>query len=217
MTFEIYFSREGMVFIKLFRKILGVFCITEVLVGVYITLTQLEEQLLIGVMVCALFGFFAYLLLRKSKNQDVHEDTHTNFQLDVPQETIKEMRAVKRSIHSDSLIRVIKESYEICKNTTSLEIFESRLEFATQKAYTLKEMEIAGLYNDTPTADSFLSLLVGKRSELLQDFLQRSYDFALKKAKKELKTEKGVQNRIQKFIEELDNSALDFDISKIKK
>lgn len=206
-----------MIFIKLFRKILGAFCIVEVLAGIYLTFTKLKDHALIGITVCVLFGFFAYLLLKKTKGSDSNVDTYTDVQLDVPQETIKEMRTVKRSIHSDNLIRVIKESYEICKNTTSLETFESRLEFATQKAYTLKEMEIAGLYNDTPTADSFLSLLVGKRSELLQDFLQRSYDFTLNKAKKELKTEKGVQNRIQKFIEELDASVLDFDTSKIIK
>lgn len=189
----------------------------EVPFGVYMLFNKLNGyDRTFGIFICLLWGIFAYFLLRKKKTNETSNNTST-YQLNTPTDTLEEMKSVKRSIHADNLIRVIKQSYSICTQTTDLSTFESRLEVATQKAYTLKEMEIAGLYNCEPTSDYFLNILIGNRSDLLNDFLLRAYNYTLTKAKQELKTQSGIQNRITKFISKIENSALDFDISILPK
>lgn len=199
---------------KFIRKLLGIICLIEVPFGVYMLFNELKDHIAVGIFTCAFFAICAYLLLRKKK---VDETPKTTYMLEVPSDTLEEMKSVRRSIHADNLIRIINESYSICIHTTDLSTFESRLELATQKAYTLKEMEIAGLYNCEPTSDYFLNILIGKRSDLLNDFLLRAYNHTITKANQELKTQSGIQNRIAKFISKIENSALDFDISILPK
>ena len=197
----------------------------EVPVFIYLIFNDLKDIQAAGAFACAVFALLAYLLLRKKKrkpkgNNSVVESPNVQntveprvYSLDTPQSTLEAMKSVRHSIHADSIVRVIDESYSICKNTLSLQTFESRLEIATQKAYMLKQLEQAGLYNCEPTYDYYLNLLIGNESELLNDFLLHSYNYTLSKAKRELKTQSGIQRRMTKFISEIEDSVLDFDLS----
>lgn len=206
---------------RIFKKICGIFCLLEVLAGLGMLFTgQFKEHSPIGIFVCALFGFLSFLLLKpnrqKNNSDEIPKHEQSSYQLETPQETIEEIKAVKTSVHSDRLIEVIQQSYFLCLSTNNLSTFESRLEVATQKAYTLKQMEQAGLYNANPTSDYFLELLIGKRDELLEQFLIRAYKQVKIKAETELKSPAAIQKRIDKFLTEIEESVLDFDISVIE-
>ena len=207
------------------RILFGIICLIEVPVCIYLIFNDLKDIQAAGAFSCVVFALLAYLLLRKKKKKSKGNNSIVGspivqntveprvYSLDTPQSTLEEMKSVGHSIHADSVIRAIDESYLICKNTFSLQTFESRLEVATQKAYMLKQMEQAGLYNCEPTSDYYLNLLIGNESELLNDFLLRSYNYTLSKAKRELKTQSGIQRRMTKFISEIEDSVLDFDLS----
>lgn len=134
-----------------------------------------------------------------------------------PPEALKATSSVVYSLSASSIIRVIEESYIICTTTTQLETFESRLDFATSKALTLRQMEEARVYSGQPSADYFLNLLIGNRKVLLSSFLGRAYQYTVQKAHKELKTEKGIRNRIDSFFNSIESSKCDFDAEEIQR
>lgn len=152
-----------------------------------------------------------------STNQTPPVRQHSMYPTDTPPEALKATSSVVYSLSASSIIRVIEESYIICTTTTQLETFESRLDFATSKALTLRQMEEARVYSGQPSADYFLNLLIGNRKVLLSSFLGRAYQYTVQKAHKELKTEKGIRNRIDSFFNSIESSKCDFDAEEIQR
>ena len=50
---------------KTIKKILGIICLIEVFFGIYLTFTESKDEPITGILGCSIFGFLAYLLLRK--------------------------------------------------------------------------------------------------------------------------------------------------------
>lgn len=63
---------------KIIKKILGMICLIEVFLGIYLTFTVFRDEPIAGISVCSIFGFLAYLLLRKRTNILLPEDPNTS-------------------------------------------------------------------------------------------------------------------------------------------
>lgn len=115
------------------------------------------------------------------------------------------------------IIQVLDDSHKILTSTNNLKTFESRLELATKYSYTLKRIEQNNIYLVSSNADYFLEKFVVSRAELINNFFIRSYQYTLNKAMKELKTQRGIQNRMYKFLTDFEQSTLPFDKNLINK
>lgn len=94
-------------------------------------------------------------------------------------------------------LRQLTESYDLVQTTLKADVFFGRLSFCFDCVLDLMTYK-DGVFRDSTPEDEF-NRLSGKLEELVNDFIVRSYNSEYKKAI-QLKTDKGRQNRIEKYF-----------------
>ena len=124
-------------------------------------------------------------------------DTSSDYfgEIEFPDEVLKSMKNNYRVEGIYTSLYQIKESYQLMLQTSSIETFCSRYDFAMQRCMNLKQAEACGLYKGQPSAADCMHLIMDSKHDLIIKCYIRYYS----KAKAELATEKGVQNRLNKF------------------
>ncbi len=150
-----------------------------------------------------LFGFLTFVCFKKPKKV---KTTPSQF----PSETLQEIKTNYPKSNISCLIQQIKDSVVLIQSTTNIETLLSRREFALKQCYTLKELEDCGMYKGNFSSQQCIDDL----NLNLNTYMKRCYDDYYIKAH-QLKTETGIQNRMDKFWIILDKyldeySILDF-------
>lgn len=96
----------------------------------------------------------------------------------------------------------IKESNEIINKTTNPETFFNRLNFLLDKLLFLSQYEDNYIINNSNAIKDYNSAL-NNIETLVNNFIDRSYNYELEKASK-LKTDKGKQDRIINYFKKLE-------------
>ena len=206
-------------FIKFLKCIIGLFCLIEC-IGFFIMLCEnYHEQYFSWIFGTLFFGFltfFSFKRPRKGKNITSQFPTETlqatknnypksnihylikkkgkNITSQFPTETLQAIKNSYPKSNIHYLIKQVKESVVLIETTTNIETLLSRREYVLQQCYTLKELEDCGLYNGNFSPQECINKLVSN----LNIHLKRCYDDYYFKAQ-QLKTETGVQNRMEKF------------------
>lgn len=95
-------------------------------------------------------------------------------------------------------IQQLIDSYNLIKSTDNPETFGSRWRFSINRLQELKEYNDKGYWNAAHPYEYYEQLFTGDN---LKALLQTCYNRYVNKARLELKTESGVQKRIEKFKE----------------
>lgn len=191
---------------KIIIKIIGIFCLVEFIGGLVLLLFGSDSSTFFPFLFGTIFfGFLAFMLLRKPKAK-------INQNSQFPQEALVDMRKNYPRKDIPRLLEMIEESIQLVEKTTNVETLISRREFAFQKCLTLKQLEDCGLYRKKPTADEYLNR-INKTS--FNEHLKRCYDDYYEKAH-QLKTEKGIQNRMDKFWSILEEHLDEYTIQDFK-
>lgn len=155
---------------RIFKKICGIFCLIEVIVGLGILFSgKFKEHIFIGIFECALFGIMSFLFLKPTHKKDSQHEQNS-YQLEAPTETqtstavgdlvtiqteytpskvpddiAKEMRKCYTLMQAQRDAEIMAESYRLASTTTNLDTFCMRYDLAMQKAHTLLQAEQVGV------------------------------------------------------------------------
>lgn len=194
-----------MTILKFIVKIIGIFCLIESIAFVFLLFENESSTFFPFLFGAIIFGFLAFILLRKPKAK-------INQNSQFPRETLVDMRKNYPRKDIPRLLEMIEESIQLVENTVNVETLISRRDFALQKCFTLKELEDCGLYRKKPTADEYLDRI---NDISFNEHLKRCYDDYYEKAH-QLKTEKGIQNRMDKFWSILEEHLDEYTIQDFK-
>ena len=97
-------------------------------------------------------------------------------------------------------VRIAQDSYDIVKETTVVETFFSRFDLLTEKLQDLVSLEQYLTFEKSPS--ELYAEFQSEDQQLIRDFISRSFAKVYDSAA-ELKTERGKNNRYQKFFDSL--------------
>lgn len=202
---------------KLLLKLLSVFCLMMFLSGIFMLLDKTDGFREIGIFFCLFFGTLSYLFLKKRKKTidnslQLNADKIESFNLETPKEILHDMKKHFPQSQISLVVQQIEDSYKIMCSTSDIETLISRHEFGIRKCYTLKQLEQCGLYSGNLSSDYYLSLYKAN----YHDLIIKCYEQYYKKAKKQLKTEKGVQKKIDAFWAYVAEELNEFTIQELK-
>lgn len=112
------------------------------------------------------------------------------------------------------ILQHINDSYKIIHSTTNPETLCTRYEFGFKQCCELRELEQNGLYHGNPESNYYLSLF---SSENYHNLILLYYDKYMVKTKSELKTERSIDNRIEKFWNIIKENVDDITYGKLRK
>lgn len=217
-------------FLNLCFRLIGTFlfisCAFITIIFIFSAVTE-TPTMIIGAII---FGIFTYLLWRndtynnpkkklQSSTTSFFKDNKPNEHQQVYFKHDKEIKETEQDfvqnhsynttksrttkpVQTSILLQHINDSYNIVCSTLNPETLCSRYEFGLKRCCELKELEENGLYHGNPDANYYLSLF---SPENYQKSILSCYDKYLKKAKSELKTEKSINKRIEKFWDIIKN------------
>lgn len=205
-----FFAKAG----NVCKNIAGVlFAFTALL---YIVLAIVEPELRIVMLVLAsVFGLLAVLLLKRTrpKEMPVQEDAplfSVSFSYEVPEETLRDMRKCYTKGQAIRDAEIMRESFYLAQNTTDIDVFLSRVDLACKKALTLRQAQMAKCRGiKSLHAEKAIEAVLGSTQSLKIDFLFRTYEKETQSAM-QLKTPRGQRNRLEKFLEKLQQHEDDF-------
>lgn len=210
---------------KIIKKIMGAFCLIELIVSISLSFTVIKDEPISSFLLCAFFASLAYLLLKKPKsiqNSDtidfnITEKENTIFQKEntfqSQTKTIQKRRSYYNVAQIPTLLQHIKDSYEIMNSTSNPETICYRYKFGLKKCCQLKDLEQNGLYYGNPDANYYLYLF---SPDNYHNLILLCYDRYVEKARKELKTEKGINRRIDKFWNIIKENVDEFTYNKLR-
>lgn len=162
----------------------------------------------------------AFLLLRKKKAKEpevwrVSESSNQYVTVkteltrpEVPKDTLRDMKKYYSKMQAENDARIMADSFRLCQQTLNYGTFFERHRLAQQKALTLLQAQQAKCRIDSKTVKAANSVLSASGA-LKIDFLERVYTKETTAAQR-LKTQKGINNRLQNFIEDLQQYETDF-------
>lgn len=137
-----------------------------------------------------------YILIKPHKGKKINNNFNPSvFFSDVPRETLNNMRKNYTPLQANTEIRILLDSINLINKTTNIETFISRYELALKKITNLEMAKYAGVRIKLPVRYPEVADLINK----VDNVLDIEYQNELKKINS-LKTEKGKNNRINKFI-----------------
>lgn len=209
-----FLSRAG----HLIRTVMGGFCAFATLVYTVLAITEAELRVVM-VVLAAVFGLLAVLLLRKKKPSEKAATTPAKAEPlvsvsfaphEVPEDILCDMRKYYRKTQARDDIRIMSESFFLCQNTYDYDVFFSRLKLAQRCAGTLLQAKQAkcrcGI--DSKVISSCEKVMASSWA-LKIDFLARTHDKEIDGAMK-LKTPRGQSNRLNKYIQTLQEYETEF-------
>jgi len=185
----------------------------------YIVLAFTEPDLRpVMIVLAVVFGLLSILLLRKKKQLPAPlPDMGTGSPIsvtvsapEVPEEILRDMRKYYTKAQALRDAEIMRESFMLIQQTTSFDVFFTRLDLARQKALTLLQAEqakckgVAALHTKD-AAEGVLRVI----DDLKLDFLDRVLTKETEAAQ-ELKTPRGRRNRLEKFYKALQEREVDF-------
>lgn len=165
-------NRKKGTILKTIRKILGIICLFQVFVGISLLFTDLKDYPILGILICSMFGLFAYLLLRKRTKKSALED---HIILEAPQGT----QAFNEIKESNTIIESDKTNYCTVNNSTS-----KRLE-AAQTALNNSLNQL----NNELSSENIFKVTVSQNADILTLPPQKTKDFCNNDGNKILKTD----------------------------
>ena len=201
-----------MIDVKIIKRIIGVFTGIMCLTSIILAFTQ--RPITPFLFEAALFGIATFFLMKSKKKPSSEESDHLMKQseesvvLETPEETLDEIKSVKSSIHTGSLVRVIQSSIQIMNTTRNIESLCDRYEDSLKKAYTLKELEQSGISKTSPDEDYYIKWLYDNHYKCIQ----RCYTDYLD----EVMTANGKENRKRQFFVLLAKHIDEFELQDIK-
>lgn len=131
------------------------------------------------------------------------EHNPKEYVLETPPEILYDMKSFYNVKEIPNRIRILDDCWFLVNNSNNFETVFSRLEFAKQTAYTLKQLEQCGLYKNQPTSDFYIDRFVGNTDSLLKNAIERSYNNMISRAWAELKTLNAQEKRRTKYFDML--------------
>ena len=200
-------------FIKFIRKTIGIFFLIEFIFSVYLAFTDLKKYPLAAFFFFFLFGTITFLLLLHSKKYKASVEQTTSFiktkNVDKTDNSKITDMEISNSSHvhppheeitakwkAPQIIHHIQESYQIMFNTDNPETLCDRYKFAIKGYEELLYYKDQKYFNDNTTIDFFHTLL---STENYLKLIYQCYQKYKSKAQCELKTQNGINNRINKF------------------
>lgn len=205
--------------LRVIRIIFGIELAVAALGGVISSVQNPTPGNIVLTLVCVIL---AILLLRKKnikvKEPEVWKTSETTTPVvtiktelthpEVLQDTLRDMRRYYSVMQAENDARIMRESFQLCQQTYGYETFLSRLQLAERKALTLLQAEKAGCRVDAKILKAAESVL-SATDALKVDFLGRVYTKETTAAM-HLKTQAGVNRRLQSFIDSLQEHENDF-------
>lgn len=188
-----------MKFGKICRMLIGLylwFTAIAVIVSFLLYSKDRNEIILNCILVVILLVIPGFILISPPKKKNASNNFNPSvFFSDVPKETLNSMKINYSQIQANSDIRVLLDSIDIINKTTNLETFITRYELALKKITNLEMAKYAGVRIKLPVRYPEVVNLINKVDKVLDI----EYQNELKKINS-LKTEKGKNNRTNKFI-----------------
>lgn len=171
------------------KKLIGIFCLIECVTIIILFFTEPELQKLpaVVVIIFLFFGVIAYRLLKQShKNVEISENQS------VQEQKTDSFNSITNH-HISQLERVINDSYHIMYTTNNPETLCERYKFAVIKMNELQK------YSESENSDNLRKCVELLSNDNLCSLIISCYNKYMEKASSELKTEKAIQNRKNKF------------------
>lgn len=199
---------------KIIKWIAGIFFLIEFIGFLIMLCTNYKTQFFPWLFGTILFGMLTYICFKKPKKKQIKESNtieKINYSTQFPTETLQDIKKYYPKQNIPVLISQIKESLYLVETTTNIETLLSRKEDGLKKCFTLKELENCGLYKNKPSADEFIN----RYNKNFNNHIKRCYDDYFSKAH-QLKTESGIQKRMDKFWSILNEYLDEFTIKDFK-
>lgn len=202
--------------LRVIRIIFGIEFALVAVAGVVMSIQSPMPENIAATVFCAVI---AVLLLRKQKEKPQVWGTSVTVTPvvtvktertppEVPQDILRDMRKYYSKMQAENDARIMADSFRLCQQTLNYGTFFERYELAQQKALTLLQAQQARCRIDFRMIKAANSVL-SAASSLKIDFLERIYAKEITAAQR-LKTQNGINNRLQKFIDELQEYETDF-------
>lgn len=205
---------------KVLRVVRIIFGIEFALAAVAGVVMSIQTPTASNIAATAFCAVIAFLLLRKrkAKEPNVWRASEISTPLvtvkteltrpEVPESTLRDMRRYYSKMQAENDARIMADSFKLCQQTLNYGTFFKRYELAQQKALNLLQAQQAKCRIDYRTIKAANSV-VSTGYALKIDFLERIYTQEVAAAQR-LKTQKGIDNRLQNFIDELQQYETDF-------
>lgn len=195
---------------RILRAIVGVFCAIATVVYIVTAVTDPKQRVLF-VVLAAIFGALAYLLLHQKKVQKA-EPVRTGagmYTPDAPEEILQDMQRYYTKEQVENDVRIMSESFKLAQQTSNIDTFTSRLELARKKALTLLQAEKAGCKGVLPGTSKACEEVLSSAQSLKISFLENSYIKETTWAMT-LKTPSGQRKRLEAYLAKLASHKSDF-------
>lgn len=152
-------KRKEKTLLKNIKKALGIICLIEVFFGIYLMFTEWKNEPIAGILVCSIFGFLAYLLLRK-KTEKLQPEEH--FVL----ETLPQTQGINEAKRSDINIETDNTIYPT-ENTSATKQLKTAL---SPLDNSLNEL------NKTLSSDNILKDTIPQNADMFPSPQQKTED-----------------------------------------
>lgn len=165
---------------KIFGVIFGLICIFFIL-GTLITIKEADNfATAIFIIIAAIFGYLSYRCLTKSIGEKYDKailenyDEYVEEKNKTPPEVIETLKNIYDDEILNDVLKTIQECIDAMKNTSNPSIVLDRYEYGTIKAYHLRQLEEAGIYNGSPTASDYINWFHSNKSKCINEALERA-------------------------------------------